>query len=92
MKFVVSDRRRDFDGHDWSRFFFHHGNLGITDEEGDRVIPPPCERELLIEKVHHDLQHVGAAKMLAFLKKDYWWPGMSRDVKAFTRACLGCAL
>ena len=30
--------------------------------------------------------------MLALIKKNYWWPGISRDVKAFTCACLGHAL
>ena len=30
--------------------------------------------------------------MLAFIRKDYWWPGMASDVKAFQTSCLGCAL
>lgn len=30
--------------------------------------------------------------MLKFVGKDYWWPGMSADVKNFQAACLGCAL
>ncbi|KAK1429741.1 hypothetical protein QVD17_11959 [Tagetes erecta] len=34
--------------------------------------------------------HPGGTKMYQDLKRDYWWPGMKREVEAYVSKCLTC--
>jgi hypothetical protein len=41
-------------------------------------------------RCHHDnpmAGHFGAKRTLELVARKYYWPGMVRDVKAYTRAC-----
>ena len=57
-----------------------------------RVIVPYGRRRALVTKTHQELQHLGAAKVLAALRKQYHWTGMSGDVKAVIDDCAACQL
>jgi hypothetical protein len=42
---------------------------------------------------HHDdplARHFGSKRTLDLVARKYYWPGMSRDVKAYCKACLTC--
>jgi hypothetical protein len=42
---------------------------------------------------HHDdpiAGHFGSKSTLELVARKYYWPGMARKVKAYTRACLTC--
>lgn len=68
---------------EWLQYSFVHGNLVYHRDKGSWVVPPPAERELIIEKVHHELNHVGGDRLKAYLTREYWWPGLANDVAAF---------
>ena len=36
--------------------------------------------------------HLGSQRMLAQLRRLYYWPGMRRDIDAWCRQCEGCAV
>jgi hypothetical protein len=34
--------------------------------------------------------HLGVAKTLTALRKDYWWPGMRSFIQAYVKGCPKC--
>lgn len=47
-------------------------------------------REIFLEHVHTVLGHFGHDKMMGMLSKSYWWPGMSKECKAYCDSCPSC--
>jgi hypothetical protein len=47
-------------------------------------------REIVIAEGHSLLAHLGASKMLDYLRDHVWWPDMVSDVKAFCETCVIC--
>ena len=46
-----------------------------------------------ILKENHDLVDVGhleQQQMLELLKRNYWWPGLKKDVKKYIQGCFKC--
>ena len=75
-------------------------NNGLTWEE-DRVvymegrvyIPNNKKLKEEILKENHDLvdvRHPGQHRMLELLKRNYWWPGLKKDVKRYVQGCFKC--
>ena len=75
-------------------------NNGLTWEE-DRVvymegrvyIPNNKKLKEEILKENHDLvdvRHPGQHRMLELLKRNYWWPGLKKDVKRYIQGCFKC--
>ena len=75
-------------------------NNGLTWEE-DRVvymegrvyIPNNKKLKEEILKENHDLVDVrypGQHRMLELLKRNYWWPGLKKDVKRYVQGCFKC--
>ena len=51
---------------------------------------PKCSlRELMIVE-QHNLGHFSKSKTLEFLKQDYLWPGMTKDVERHVQRCQVC--
>ena len=60
--------------------------------ESSRVYVPRSLRMTYLA-LSHDLPlagHLGAEKTLSLLRRSYYWPGMSTDVKNYCRACVPC--
>ena len=49
-------------------------------------------RELVISEAHSILAHLGASKMLDYLKDHVWWKDMVSDVQAFCETCHTCKI
>ena len=46
-----------------------------------------------IPKENHDLVDVGypgQKRMLELIKKNYWWPGLKKDIKKYIQRCFKC--
>ena len=55
-----------------------------------RVVPPPPEREALVEQVHDLCGHFGRRRTEGILLASYWWPGMRKDVATVVSKCAVC--
>ena len=55
------------------------------------LIPPPIERDRLVQTTHRDMGHFGIHRVLDRLKQNYWWKGMDETVKRVIQACVPCA-
>lgn len=51
----------------------------------------PTFREFVVAHVHGSVGHLGHKKTAAALRSHFFWPTLSRDVNAYTRACEPCA-
>ncbi|KAK1421015.1 hypothetical protein QVD17_23053 [Tagetes erecta] len=66
---------------------------GIKTRLGRVWIPNTCEvKFVLLNEAHKSMYsiHPGATKMYQDLKRDYWWPGMKRDIVKYVEKCLTC--
>lgn len=56
-------------------------------------VPKDQELRLQLLKLHHDTSlagHPGRWKTLELLSRNYWWPGMTVDVKKYVLGCDTC--
>jgi hypothetical protein len=56
-------------------------------------VPKDQQLRLNLLKLHHDTllaSHPGRWKTLELLARNYWWPGMSVDVKKYVQGCDAC--
>ena len=59
--------------------------------QGMVVVPAELQEEVLREFHTSPLAvHPGVGKMYQDLRRQYWWPGMMKDVAAFVARCLTC--
>lgn len=49
-------------------------------------------REIIIEQAHRLLAHLSASKTLQYIRAQFWWKDMVRDVDHYCRTCSLCAL
>ena len=53
------------------------------------ILPPKCCFGLWLE-YHRAAGHSGVEKVLSILRRRFFWPGMSRDIRVWTQECLTC--
>jgi len=66
---------------------------GLIFFEGRLAIPANdrSSRNVLLN-VHHDAQnHFGIAKTIRTINRDYFWPGLPRDVELYIKSCIPCS-
>ncbi|KAK1432010.1 hypothetical protein QVD17_08874 [Tagetes erecta] len=74
----------------------HHleeNDKGIKVRFGRIWIPWTCKiKTMILDEAHKSKYsiHPGATKMYNDLKREYWWPGMKRDVVNYVERCLTC--
>ena len=66
---------------------------GLLLHRGKVYVPKDQSLRLDLIKLHHDMPtagHPGRWKMLELLTRNYWWPGMTIDVKKYVQGCDTC--
>ena len=59
--------------------------------ENRLFVPEPTRREILQLFHDHPLAgHPGQQETYLKIQKDYWWPGISKDVKNYVKGCGIC--
>ena len=56
---------------------------------GERLLVPTKLRSAVLAAAHEGCP--GRDAMLRQMRQDVWWPGIDKDVKAYTGSCLGCS-
>jgi len=62
-------------------------------KEGKIYIPKDEELRAEIIQLHHDVPaagHEGRWKMVELVTRNYWWPGVTRDVEKYIEGCNLC--
>ena len=55
---------------------------------GDRIIIPDPLRQEVLEKLHG--AHQGSSSMMLRANRNFFWPGMTGDIKKYRNMCLSC--
>lgn len=66
---------------------------GLLLHRGKVYVPKDQSLRLELLKLHHDIStagHPGRWKTLELITRNYWWPGMSIDVKKYVQGCDTC--
>ena len=74
------------------RYHMRGGRMFVSFPEGDRLVPPPAERGLLIGEYHTQYCHLGRDRLTSLMQDDCWWPCMQSDIRAHCQRCLACQL
>ena len=64
----------------------------LINTDGSLIVPQIKVKEIIME--NHDYMlagHLGIAKTIARISRQYWWPRMREDVTAHINGCLKCA-
>ena len=62
-------------------------------KEGKIYVPKDEELRVEIIRLHHDVpvaEHGGRWKMVELVTRNYWWPGVTRDVGKYVEGCDLC--
>ncbi|MCP4489198.1 MAG: hypothetical protein GY820_18080, partial [Gammaproteobacteria bacterium] len=75
-------------------YFLKDGVLYITDDdEQENLVVPSDQRHQLMWEFHNAPTggHFGWRKMVAAMRKEYFWPFMTREIKIYCQMCQACA-
>ena len=88
---MILDKPKDF------RNFEKKENLVYLKENDKRLLCIPkvlvkgrSAREIIISEVHLMLAHLGASKMLDYMRDHIWWKDMVSDVREYCETCHTC--
>ena len=56
---------------------------------GSCIVAPPLLRQRIIQ-LAHDPIHCSTENSLALISKEFWWPGMTKDVSEYVSKCNVC--
>ncbi|XP_055589797.1 uncharacterized protein LOC129741979 [Uranotaenia lowii] len=63
----------------------------LTDHRFDwKIVVPEDHKQDILTAAHDQFMHQGAEKTLAKIRQQYYWPGMTKDVKSFIKKCQVC--
>ena len=70
----------------WGFLSIHQTGL-LTYNQERIVVPEPCRQDIICE-IHKS--HQGTSKSKWRLRRDFWWPGYSKDIEAHVKKCKAC--
>jgi len=62
-------------------------------KEGKIYVPKDTELRAEVIRLHHDVLAAGHGerwKTVELVTRNYWWPGVTRDVGRYVEGCDGC--
>ncbi|UYV77060.1 ARIH1 [Cordylochernes scorpioides] len=57
-----------------------------------KIIVPPSLRGTLLQRAHRDFNHPGISQMTRLIAAQYYWDGMTNDIRTHERTCSVCQL
>jgi hypothetical protein len=78
---------------EYTNFSIREDIIRTTNPRGDEVVCVPRNRKLitqLIDQAHATLGHFGDQRTAEYLRRWYWWPQITMDVREFCRTCESC--
>jgi len=66
---------------------------GIMYKEGKVYVPKDEKLRAEIIRLHHDTPiggHGGQWKMVELVTRNFWWPGVTKEVKRYVEGCDAC--
>ena len=80
--------------HELKTFFIHNGLLYryASDHSKDfcTLVIPKAWRYMILVETHDKMGHQGNNRMYSLIKRQYYWKGMTKDVKDYIQQCPVC--
>ena len=73
-------------------FFGADGELLINLNNNTRTIPADVMKTDIIQSYHDKNGHPGEQQSIKQLARNYFWPGLSKDVKNYVKSCHECQI
>jgi len=70
--------------------FGTNGELLLQGPTGTRTIPPDCIKSDIIKSYHDENGHPGERQTIGQLQRNYFWPGLTANVKSYIHTCHQC--
>ena len=78
---------------DPNRFKRVDGRIWLTEKDSKRLcIESESEKKAILHELHNDNGHLGVYKTLEEVRRRFYWPNWSRDVKNHLKNCFNCAV
>ena len=78
----------------WERYNLKDGILyrttSINGEDVDQLVLPPSLIDTIFKAYHDDLGHQGRDRTISLIRRRFFWPGMSKDIKSRIQKCGRC--
>jgi hypothetical protein len=62
----------------------------LSNSPAYRLVPPMQDRDSLILQTHKGLGHIGEKRTIAAIATEYWWHGMTLDIRRVISTCKIC--
>ncbi|UYV80738.1 hypothetical protein LAZ67_19001571 [Cordylochernes scorpioides] len=66
--------------------------MTITRRGVTKIIVPQSLRGTLLQRAHRDFNHPGISQMTRLIAAQYYWDGMTNDIRTHVRTCSVCQL
>ncbi|UYV75997.1 hypothetical protein LAZ67_13002062 [Cordylochernes scorpioides] len=77
----------------YTRYILNDKDLMTITRRGvTKIIVPPSLRGTLLQRAHHDFNHPGISQMTRLIAAQYYWDGMTNDIRTHVRTCSVCQL
>ena len=80
--------KSDFVTHKDTGILYHRART--KDNMNLQVVVPSSQRSRVITLAHEGTGHWSYKKTLKILRRNYFWPGIRKDVEAFVKSCEAC--
>jgi hypothetical protein len=67
------------------------GRLYRKTFNGNKLVVPTLARWKIVQMHHDNIGHVGLQRCMDLIKKDFWFPKMTRFIQKYVTSCLDCA-
>ena len=68
---------------------YQQSKQGPTQETMFQFVVPQIYRNAALDGCHREAAHQGQSHSLSLMQEQFWWPGMTRDLRNHIRRC-GC--
>ena len=90
LRHLFQDAEGDSSPYTIKEEILYRGDTSGTSLDKDLVVIPEGLRKRVLAAAHDRSGHVGSKKMSRMLQQHFYWPGMGRDAKEWTKKCPTC--
>ena len=81
---------KDSRDYSWKNGLLIQSIVNETLEDSEVIVLPKCKRTTILNVAHDKLGHLGYRKVLSIIHRNFVWPRLAADVKAYCESYTEC--
>ena len=77
-------------GYLWKNGLLIQSIVDETVGDSEVIVVPKCKRTTILKVAYDRLGHLGYRKVLSIIRRNFVWPRLAADVKAYCESCTEC--